>query len=270
MNSKIKVNEGKFELTILGAFSLAILYYCIPREFISIPFYALSKSVSSDKIIKSILDVLKYLIPYAITIILLLKNIREDYKKDFKISYFRKFNFKLLLCTIFSMIGLYLCIQSSIGSILDSLPVPKIINEGFKELDENLYLGITIAIITGPIVEEIVLRGIILEGLLNKYKPAVSIIVSAIIFGGIHMNLPQFINATMLGILFGYIYYKTKSVGLCIACHMINNTIADFEINFSIITLVIGIVMLVTATVFFERCLKKMKHDDADLKKNIA
>ncbi|GAA0741650.1 CPBP family intramembrane glutamic endopeptidase [Clostridium oceanicum] len=270
MNSEIEVNKGKFKLSILGAFSLAILCYCVLREFISIPFYVLSDRVISDKILKSIVYGLGHSIPDVIIIILTLKKIRKEYNQNFKISYIEKFDFKLLICAILSTIGLYLCIENSIGPVLANLPVPKFIEEGFKDLASNVFWGAILVFIFGPIVEEITMRGIILEGLLNKYKPVVSIIVSAVIFGLIHMNLPQGINAMIGGILYGYIYYKTRSLALCIVCHMVNNIIVLFSFSSSIITLFIGLVMLVTAIVFFERCLKKMNHGDVNLKKNIA
>ena len=54
-------------------------------------------------------------------------------------------------------------------------------------------------IIVAPIFEELLFRGIILNGLLNKYKnnSKKAIIYSAIAFGVVHLNIPQGINASV-------------------------------------------------------------------------
>lgn len=89
-------------------------------------------------------------------------------------------------------------------------------------------------IIIAPIFEEILMRGIILEGFLNKYKPATAIIASSIIFGTMHLNIPQFINATIIGIFLGMVYYKTRSLALCIVAHMLNNAITSLGIQINV------------------------------------
>ncbi|UZQ49154.1 CPBP family intramembrane glutamic endopeptidase [Clostridium kluyveri] len=79
--------------------------------------------------------------------------------------------------------------------------------------------------ITGPAMEELVFRGVILGGLLKTYSVKKSIIISSILFGVVHLNGIQFINAFLLGILIGYIYVKTKSMYLCMYFHILFNTI---------------------------------------------
>ncbi len=61
--------------------------------------------------------------------------------------------------------------QSSIGIMLTKVLVSKETIEAFAELGQNPYQIFILQIIIAPIFEEIVLRGIILEGFLNKYKP---------------------------------------------------------------------------------------------------
>ena len=64
-------------------------------------------------------------------------------------------------------------------------------------------------LITAPIFEELLFRGIILNGLLNKYKNSSkkAIIYSAMVFGLVHLNIPQGIHAFIGGIILGSIYY---------------------------------------------------------------
>lgn len=81
------------------------------------------------------------------------------------------------------------------------------------------------ALIGAPIFEELLFRGIILMGLYKKYNnsPKKAIIVSSTIFAVVHLNIPQGINAFILGIILGGIYYYTKSMKLAIFAHFVNN-----------------------------------------------
>ena len=92
-------------------------------------------------------------------------------------------------------------------------------------------------LITAPIFEELLFRGIILNGLLNKYKNSSkkAIIYSAMVFGLVHLNIPQGINAFIGGIILGFIYCYTKSMKLSIFAHFINNLITFVPVPESLI-----------------------------------
>jgi|TARA_B110000091_G_scaffold44500_1_gene48662 membrane protease YdiL (CAAX protease family) len=79
------------------------------------------------------------------------------------------------------------------------------------------------AIVLSPILEEIIFRRIILKGFLTNYTPKKAILFSAIIFGVMHGEPIQIINAFIIGLFFGWIYYKTKSIGITIALHLTAN-----------------------------------------------
>ena len=65
-----------------------------------------------------------------------------------------------------------------------------------------------------------------MRGLLHKTSPMAAITVSALFFALIHGNLWQAIPAFTLGLLFGYVYYKTGSLKLTMLMHCVNNTFA--------------------------------------------
>lgn len=92
-------------------------------------------------------------------------------------------------------------------------------------------------LIEAPIFEELFFRGILLNGFLSKYKinHKKAIIYSAIIFAIAHLNIPQGINAFILGVMLGYIYYYTKSMKLSIFAHFINNLIIFIPVPSNII-----------------------------------
>lgn len=91
-------------------------------------------------------------------------------------------------------------------------------------------LGFVAIALLAPVVEETAFRGIILKSLLSteklSEKPWWAIVISAIIFAVVHMNPVQMPHAFLMGILFGWIYYRTRSIVPGILMHFINNTIA--------------------------------------------
>ena len=83
--------------------------------------------------------------------------------------------------------------------------------------------------ILAPLAEEVVFRGAILRtllGIMSKKNHWVAIMISAAIFGVVHANLAQFINALLMGLLLGWMYYRTGSLVPGILLHWVNNTMA--------------------------------------------
>ena len=77
--------------------------------------------------------------------------------------------------------------------------------------------------IFAPIFEEWLCRGMVLRGLLTKMKPVWAIVISALFFAVIHMNPWQALNAFIIGVVMGYVYYKTGSLILTMVIHFVNN-----------------------------------------------
>lgn len=92
--------------------------------------------------------------------------------------------------------------------------------------DSPLWCTLLSVSVLAPLFEEWLCRGLILRGLLKKSSPAVAISVSAIFFAVLHMNPWQAIPAFCLGVLFGYVYYRTGSLKLTMLMHCVNNTMA--------------------------------------------
>lgn len=259
-----QTKDNKFSLTILGALGMMFLYYFILQLIIGIPFAIISEAtyIKSHEAFGVGVDILREAVSNIVIIMFILKKIKSEYKEDFKLKYVGKFNVRLLLLTICIMSAYYLWYHSSVGIVTNKIPVPKFIEEGFENLTGNPYSLVISVMIWAPIFEEILMRGIILEGFLNKYKPWKAIFASAVIFGAIHLNIPQFINATLIGIIFGVIYYKTRSLLLCIIGHMVNNTLAvlvDYT-NFTpnLISFIVGISIFILAVKAFIKYINKI------------
>lgn len=78
------------------------------------------------------------------------------------------------------------------------------------------------SVILPAFVEEMIFRGYILHLLLPHGK-TFAIMVSAVLFGLMHLYLPQFLYASMAGILIGYFVVKSGSLWIGIFIHALNN-----------------------------------------------
>ena len=90
----------------------------------------------------------------------------------------------------------------------------------------SLWATVISTVIMAPIMEELMIRGLSLNKLLSGSKKWTAIIVSSIVFGVIHMNLLQGLNAFVLGIVLALVYYKTRSLITCMLCHAANNLLS--------------------------------------------
>ncbi len=134
--------------------------------------------------------------------------------------------------TVLSPLYIVMCVGMLLGcnwllSILMSyLPwVPNVHEETFLMLLDNWW-GIATIIALGPVVEECLFRGAITRVLLHQYTPQKAIFISAFIFAVLHLNPAQMIPAFFIGIVFGWVYYRTASLKPVIVMHILNNSIA--------------------------------------------
>lgn len=109
------------------------------------------------------------------------------------------------------------------------VPVPDMFKELMEEaLGNNVYSVLT-AVVAAPILEELLMRGIVLDGFLKRYSPSKSIVWSAVIFGVFHMNPWQAVAGIATGLILGWLYWKTRSLWLCMLLHAFNNGVAMLQ-----------------------------------------
>ena len=105
--------------------------------------------------------------------------------------------------------------------------IPNIMEQSFDILQSG-WGGILAIAIVGPILEELLFRGAITKALLQKFSPGKAIFISALIFGIFHINPVQILPAFLIGLLLGWIYYKTASLIPCILMHILNNSLSVY------------------------------------------
>jgi membrane protease YdiL (CAAX protease family) len=113
----------------------------------------------------------------------------------------------------------------SLIALLDLPSYNSDINQWLRQVPAVAFL---LLCVVAPVLEELLLRGVLLQGLLQNYpgRPWVAIGQSALIFGVMHFNPPQSLATFLLGLLMGWLYYRTRSLWLCMGVHFLNNLFA--------------------------------------------
>jgi uncharacterized protein len=106
--------------------------------------------------------------------------------------------------------------------------MPDAIREAFEKMISDHYLSFLTIAVAAPVLEELIFRGVILHGLLQRYTPVKAIFWSSFLFGAAHLNPWQFIPAFLIGLALAWIYMKTRSLFLCIFIHFVNNATSYF------------------------------------------
>lgn len=114
-----------------------------------------------------------------------------------------------------------------IGGILSAIAVAILgTNKEIPVLFNDMFrtpFGVLQAVIIAPILEETLLRGVLLNYLKKHWNIKVAIVVQALVFGFMHGNVAQGFNAFIGGILFGILYIYGDSLWTDITAHMMTN-----------------------------------------------
>ncbi len=100
--------------------------------------------------------------------------------------------------------------------------LPNLMEDSFSQMESG-WTGVLAIVVLGPVLEEMLFRGGVTEELLRKFSAGKAILYSALIFGIFHINPAQIIPATFVGLLLGWLYYKTRSLVPGITVHILNN-----------------------------------------------
>ncbi|WP_185877359.1 CPBP family intramembrane glutamic endopeptidase [Blattabacterium cuenoti] len=119
------------------------------------------------------------------------------------------------------------------GDVLENMY--KEINFFLQEEVRNPIPFLSTTVLLAPICEELLFRGIILNGMLkNNIHPLKAILFSSLLFGLTHMNPWQLVGGILIGTFIGYIYYMTSSIMDCILLHIFNNALATIGVFYTV------------------------------------
>lgn len=134
---------------------------------------------------------------------------------------------KLLLFLFF--IGII--VASSVAlNLLFTRFLPFLKTEGFTEARNDLFGGelfvlIMSNVVVSPVLEELLYRGTVQRSFEEALNPALSILLSSLLFGLFHFNLLQFLYSFCCGLIIGFSYKKTGNILVPVIGHAITNLI---------------------------------------------
>jgi membrane protease YdiL (CAAX protease family) len=104
--------------------------------------------------------------------------------------------------------------------------LPNFVEQEFDMILKDRWGYLTIGLLA-PLAEEIVFRGAALRSLLaSRLSPLAAIVISALLFAVAHLNPAQMPHAFLVGLLLGWMYWRTGSILPGMAYHWANNSAA--------------------------------------------
>lgn len=103
-------------------------------------------------------------------------------------------------------------------------------NEASAALNDTSIWALLATVIAAPLAEEVIFRGLI-QSRLNRAMPSwLAVVVSALLFGLCHGQAVWMVYAFLLGLFFGWIALRSKSILPTVIAHMVFNAIGHFSV----------------------------------------
>lgn len=208
--------------------------------FLIVVVFAIIRMLTAFDIFDGLGDSFNYIFNIVIQVIilfgmsvLLFSAIQKNKVKDtLKFFGYKKISFKAVLISIGIGIIVYflnIFIASFFNAILSLF--------GYSSSTTTNYLdsypfwlflvNILITAVLPGICEETAHRGLLLKGL-SGFGEKKALIISALLFGLMHMNIDQFFYATLIGLLVGYLALICDSIYPAMIVHFMNNALSVF------------------------------------------
>lgn len=151
-------------------------------------------------------------------------------KTHFSLSFERPFKSEASTIILWGVLGFVIAtIAQFIAAIIEinflGTPVASQNTQQIIEIIKQYPYFVLVSSIAGPIMEEFVFRKVILGISLGKIGGIGAAVISSLLFAAIHMDGRILVYSTM-GLVFSWLYYKTKNIWTPIIAHCLMNTLA--------------------------------------------
>ncbi len=211
-----------------------LLILLIPILFGLVLSYIVTSVAEASEIkVESITSQVWYAVVYSVLQLLVYLAIFLLYNKNKKISFkASKFTSKMSVTTyliviavgVISLFGLQYFINA-VDIVLKKIGYP--LEEGLVLLEPDSWwkylIGIVILAVFPAFYEELLFRGVILQGLRSRFGDISSVLLSSAMFALMHGSLQQLIYPFLLGCIMGWIVLRTGSLFSSMIVHFINN-----------------------------------------------
>jgi membrane protease YdiL (CAAX protease family) len=113
-----------------------------------------------------------------------------------------------------------------------SYVMPRVVQSWALEYDSPSWIrgaplrsafDVLLIVVIGPVVEEVVFRGVLLQRFAHKWGARTAIAVSSLLFGLGHADV---VGAGLFGVVMAVLYVRTGALWIPIACHVLSNALA--------------------------------------------
>ncbi|WP_281976246.1 CPBP family intramembrane glutamic endopeptidase [Halobacillus litoralis] len=130
---------------------------------------------------------------------------------------------------LWSITGVFLAlfaqaIAATIESELLGIPPGSENTMGLMEIARESPLFILLPVLFAPITEEIIFRKIIFGSIYKRTNFWLAVLVSALVFGAFHFDFKHMLVYFSMGVVFAFLYVKTKRIITPIVAHMAMNS----------------------------------------------
>lgn len=141
------------------------------------------------------------------------------------LSHFTLSGFLLSVCC---SILLFIVLDRGLDRVFESLfpQSEKDYQETIRHLTDSSAASFIQVCLLAPMIEEILMRGFVLSGLVPRYGTAAALLLSSMLFAILHFNMVQSLSAFLCGIALGLLCLTTDSVLCCIIAHSIYNILS--------------------------------------------
>ncbi len=215
-------NTQKYYPTVLQAIHLLILYIFI-QSLVDFPLAMVDYYKDTEYLYH---PVKKIILGVGSTLFILIYGFKKSKVPVLDVFPLKFFN-PLIIIPIITFLWAAHHLLEIPAALLDRyLPAPDWFWELFNKIFEGDYgwwgAFMKVAVVA-PIVEELIFRGLILQGLRRNYNAFWAVFMSALLFALFHLNPWQFPATFVLGLLLGWIMLRTNNILLAIIGHSINN-----------------------------------------------
>lgn len=142
-------------------------------------------------------------------------------KNSFKVELFQNISFLGILIAIGCAILLYFLLDRGLDPVFErAFPASEQrYQETMQSLSRTPIVSFIQVGVLAPVIEEILIRDFLLQGLSIRYGNVIALLVSSLVFALLHFNMVQTISAFVCGIILGLLYLHTGSILCCIITH---------------------------------------------------
>jgi membrane protease YdiL (CAAX protease family) len=136
---------------------------------------------------------------------------------------FGRFKSSLTVALVLLGLGLSIVMSEADNLLRYFAPMPDWLMAIMVDLTTGGLDSFVVLVIVAPLTEEVLFRGLIMNGFLSRYSTRNTILLSAFLFSLVHLNPYQMLNAFVLGVILGWLRVRTGSLLPCFLLHGLSN-----------------------------------------------